>query len=242
LLSIPKLHKQTRQRLSRKELEFLLQNAESRHAVLYGFIAGSGLRRSEALGLEVKHLSNDCSTVTICQQRVKGGGVKATLKTDAATRTVNFHPDLAKMLRAFVGNRTEGYLFYPTKVGWQNREKGIENPMFITVDPANVQRDSLDELMVKLGRGLEAGEGFHMLRRFRKSQLIRAGIDPLVRNFWFGHADKSMNRVYAEELLSDAAWLQEQVEKADLGFDIPASLLGLHGLQNTGKQKQTVAT
>ncbi|MGB8493767.1 MAG: hypothetical protein WCE53_05145 [Candidatus Acidiferrum sp.] len=74
--------------------------------------------------------------------------------------------------------------------------------------------------------------GFHMLRRFRKSQLIRAGIDPLVRNFWFGHADKSMDRVYAEELLSDAAWLQELVEKAGLGFDIPPSLLGLHGLQN----------
>ena len=46
------------------------------------------------------------------------------------------------------------------------------------------------------------------------------------------HADKSMDRVYAEELLSDAAWFQELVEKAGLGFDIPPSLLGLHGLQN----------
>ncbi len=113
--------------------------------------------------------------------------------------------------------------------------------MFITVDPANVQRDSLNDLMLKLGRGKEAGEAFHMLRRFRKSQLIRARIDPLVRNFWFGHADKSMDRVYAEELLGDTEWLQEQAEDAGLGFDIPASLLGLYGLQNTTKQEETVA-
>src|SRR5208283_1605281 len=134
-ICLPKLQKQTRQKLSRKELEFLLQNAEPRYAVLYAFIAGTGLRRSEALGLEVKHLSDDCSTVTICQQRVKSGGVKATLKTDAATRTVNVHQDLAKMLRAFVGNRADGYLFHPAKVGWQNKKKGIENPKFITLDP-----------------------------------------------------------------------------------------------------------
>lgn len=240
-ICLPKLQKQSRPKLSRKELEFLAQNAEPRHAFLHVFIAGTGVRRSEALGLEVKHLSNDFSTVRVCQQRVRGGGVKATLKTDAATRTVNVHPDIAKMLRVFVGNRTEGYLFYPTKVGWRNRGKGIENPMFITVDPADVQRDSLDELMIKLGRGEEVGEGFHMLRRFRKSQLIRAGIDPLVRNFWFGHADKSMDRVYAEELLGDTEWLREQAEKAGLGFDIPASLLGLHGLQNASKQEETVA-
>lgn len=240
-ICLPKLQKQSRPKLSRKELEFLAQNAEPRHAFLYVFIAGTGVRRSEALGLEIKHLSKDFSTVRVCQQRVRGGGVKATLKTDAATRTINVHSDLTKMLRAFVGNRTEGYLFYPTKVGWRNRRKGIEHPMFITVDPADVQRDSLDELMVKLGRGEEVGEGFHMLRRFRKSQLIRAGIDPLVRNFWFGHADKSMDRVYAEELLGDTEWLREQAEKAGLGFDIPASLLGLHGLQNAAKQKETVA-
>jgi integrase len=236
-ICLPKLQKQSRPKLSRKELEFLIQNAEPRHAVLYCFFAGSGVRRSEGLGLEVKHLSKDCSTATICQQRVRGGGVKAVLKTDAAYRVVALHPDLAKMLSVFVGSRTEGYLFYPTKIGWQNKQKGVNNPMFITVDPANVQRDSLNDLMLKLGRGQVAGEAFHMLRRFRKSQLIRARIDPLVRNFWFGHADKSMDRVYAEELLGDAEWLKEQAENAGLGFDIPALLFGLRGLQ----KEETVA-
>jgi len=208
----------------------LLQHAEPRYAVLYALIAGTGLRRSEALGLCVKHLSDDFLTITVIQQRIRGGGVKAALKSDAAARTLNAHPDIAKMLRAFVGNRTMGYVFHPTRVGWRNRANGIEDPALITVDPMNVQRDSLDGLMGKLGRGEEGGEGFHMLRRFRKSQLIRAGIDPLVRNFWFGHVDTSMDRVYAEELLNDEEWLREQAEKAGLGFVIPPSLLGLHGL------------
>jgi integrase len=240
-ICLPKLQRQFRPKLSRKELEFLLLHAEKRHAVLYAFLAGSAVRRSEALGLEIKHLSPDCSVITICQQRVKGGAVKATLKTDAATRQVHVQEDIARMLCAFVGNRTEGYLFHPTKVGWRNRRRGIENPMLITVDPADVQRDSLDVLLARLGRGKQAGEGFHMLRRFRKSQLIRMGIDPLVRNYWCGHADKSMDRVYAEELLGDVAWLQEQAQKAGIGFDIPPTLLGLHGLQSETEQKGSAA-
>ncbi len=47
--------------------------------------------------------------------------------------------------------------------------------------------------------------------------------------------------MYAEELLGDTEWLPEQAEKVGLGFDIPASLLGLHGLQKPTKQEETVA-
>jgi len=241
-ICLPKLQKQTRQKLSRQELEFLVREApERRHAVLYALLAASGLRRSEALGLEIKHLSNDCSTITVKQQRVRGGAVKATLKTDAATRTVDVHPSIAAMLRVYVDGRRIGYLFHATKVGWRNRAKGIVNPIYVTIDPHNVVRDSLDELMLKLGRGQEAGEGFHMLRRFRKSQLIRAEIDSLIRNFWFGHADKSMDRVYAEELLSDTVHLKAQVVKAGLGFDIPASLLVAPSCSPGLQNKEVVA-
>jgi integrase len=233
-ICLPKLQKkmQIRQQLSRQELEYLIQNAERRHAVLYAFLAATGLRRSEALGLLVSHLSNDCSTITIKQQRTKNGAVKATLKTDAARRTINVHPTIARMLRAYVDSRKEGYLFHATKVGWRNRGKGIDNPIYITVEPANIQRDSLDGLMKQLGRGTETGEGFHMLRRFRKSVLIEAGIEPLVRDFWFGHADESMDKTYGESLLSKTAYLKEQAIKAGLGFDVPVSLLGIPGLQS----------
>jgi hypothetical protein len=71
--------------------------------------------------------------------------------------------------------------------------------------------------------------------------LIKAGTDPLVRKFWFAHADKSMDRVYAEELLDDTEWLKEQAAHAGLGFDIPAPLLGPHRLQNTVKKEEEIA-
>jgi hypothetical protein len=68
------------------------------------------------------------------------------------------------------------------------------------------------------------------------------GIDPLIRNYWCGHADKSMDRVYAEELLSDTEWLQDQAEKAGIGFEIPSALLGVHGLRSEARQEGSFAT
>jgi hypothetical protein len=51
-----------------------------------------------------------------------------------------------------------------------------------------------------------------------------------------------MDRVYAEELLSDTEWLQDQAEKAGIGFEIPSALLGVHGLRSEARQEGSFAT
>jgi len=46
---------------------------------------------------------------------------------------------------------------------------------------------------------------------------------------------------YGKQLVEDVEYRQQQVEKVGLGFDLPPSLFGLHGLQNAGKEQNKEA-
>ena len=49
-----------------------------------------------------------------------------------------------------------------------------------------------------------------------------------------GHSNPSMGDRYGKQLVEDIEYRQEQAKKVGLGFDLPPSLLGLHGLQSVG--------
>jgi hypothetical protein len=73
--------------------------------------AAGGLRIGETLGIEIdKHLSADCSTISI-EQKARRGRVENRVKTRSAKRQVDLHPDVAKLLQGFIGTRTSGFLF-----------------------------------------------------------------------------------------------------------------------------------
>lgn len=110
---LPKVNPKNQHRptLSRKEVSDIISNAGGKYRVLFAVLAGTGLRIAEALGLEVgKHLSKDCSIITINQQRGRKGRIEAYPKTDAGCREVDVYPSLAKMLRDFLGDRKQGFL------------------------------------------------------------------------------------------------------------------------------------
>ena len=46
---------------------------------------------------------------------------------------------------------------------------------------------------------------------------------------------------YGKQLVEDVEYRQEQVKKVGLGFDLPPSLFGLHGLQNAGSDRKQEA-
>jgi integrase len=74
-------------------------------------LAGTGLRAGEAMGLEIdKHVSQNFRTLYI-RQKVRRTKLENFLKTDAGRRDVDLCPALAAMLKAFVGERTSGWLF-----------------------------------------------------------------------------------------------------------------------------------
>jgi len=74
-------------------------------------VAGAGGLRGEALGIEIdKRLSADCLTITI-MQKARHGRVENRVKTRSARRQVDLYPDVAKLLKGFIGTRTSEFLF-----------------------------------------------------------------------------------------------------------------------------------
>jgi integrase len=112
-ITVPKVNKRKQHRptLLGEEVTHIVANAKGRYQVGSALLAGCDARISELLALRIeKHISHDRSTLFIRQQRGKKGGVKTTLKTDAAFRDIDLHSALAKMLSDYIGDRKEGFL------------------------------------------------------------------------------------------------------------------------------------
>jgi integrase len=102
----------------------IVQAATGQFRVLYALLAGCGpLRAGEALGLEIRHISEDFRTLRI-EQKAKRGYIQPYLKTKNGTREVDLCPALAAMLRDYVGMRTSGLLFC-TCTGHQIHQSNI---------------------------------------------------------------------------------------------------------------------
>src|SRR5262249_40371004 len=153
-IGLPAINKNTQNAptVEAAEIEQILAAAKERHRVLYALLAASGLRIAEALGLEVgKHFSDDCSIIYVRQQRSKkGSGIELYPKTDAGIRNVDLAPEIAALVKEFIGNRKSGFLF--------------ETSGGLPMSPRNITRDSLHPILKEMGR---RSAGFHIFRRFR---------------------------------------------------------------------------
>lgn len=111
--------------------------------MLYTLLPGSGLRIAEALALDISnHISSDC-TILHVRQQVKGSTLASVLKTEAAYRDVDLCPELAALLKRYIGERTG--LLFPSKTG--------VSPMTYS----NVRRRSLIPKLMKLNLIYEVG-------------------------------------------------------------------------------------
>lgn len=189
------------------EIETVLSAAKGRYRVLYSLLAGSGMRISETLGLEVgKHFSANCSIVRVRQQRSKkGNGIEPYPKTDSGVRDIDLAPALAALLKEFIDSRKSGFLF--------------ESANGLPLSPRNITRDSLHPILKNMGR---ESAGFHPFRRFRESILQRSEARTLLIDYWMGHANGEMSGRYGKQLLENVVWRQECAAKVGLGFSLSA--------------------
>jgi integrase len=103
--------KQNRPSFSPEVMTGLAKYRKPRERMFFIVCGAGGLREGEALGIEIdKHLSSDCGTIRV-KQKARRGKVEQRLKTASAQRNVELHPDVAKLLKEFVGTRTGGLLF-----------------------------------------------------------------------------------------------------------------------------------
>jgi hypothetical protein len=138
----------------------------------------------ELFGLEVKHFSTN--TITVAQS-VWEGRVQ-TPKTASAFRQVDLHPTIADMLRDFVGDRKEGFLFR-TRTGTPSLQ-------------SNFLRSSLYPILKELG--IEK-QGFHGFRRFRVTRLETSCVPPALIKYWTGYARRVTVKQFDRPSLTDTS-------------------------------------
>lgn len=183
----------------------LVKESEGDEQVLYILLAATGMRISEALAIEKKHFTNDGRTIEVRQQVGRDTPrIASYLKSDAAWRDIDLHPDVAEFLQRFIGEK-KGLLFV-TRNGTPHLHNNIEE-RWLT---ARLKKMGLDE----------PGMGWHAFRRFRKTWLRGKRCQEDINNFWMGHKPKTMSEIYSH-LFEEVDMRLAEAEAVGFGFELP---------------------
>ena len=175
---------------------------EKLYRMLYVLCASGGLRFGEALGIDIRNISLDFTTIKICQKAWRGE-IHDYLKSDSGRREIDLHPAVAAMLKDFIGERKSGLLFC-TRTGRQ-------------LSQSNILRRSLHPILAGLK---QPKTGCHAFRRFRITWLRKNLVPEDLITFWHGHARKTVTDSYSK-LKDDVEFRKQVAEKAGLGFELP---------------------
>jgi integrase len=200
-IDLPVVENQKQPTFTAETMSRIVESASGQDQMLYALLAGTGLRVGEAFGLEIKHLSPDCRTITV-EQSCWGASIQ-TPKTKSAYRKIDICTSLANLLKQFVGDRRSGLLF--------TNEAG--KPLSQT----NLVRRSLHPILQELG---VEKTGFHAMRRFRTTWLRKQRAPEDLIRFWLGHSVLSVTDGYSK-LADDVEYRLEVAEKIGIGFVIP---------------------
>jgi len=182
------------------EVTEIVAAVEAEMKMLFVLAAATGLRAGELLGLEIRHF--DGRNIKV-EQSVWRSDAQAP-KTQNAYRTVDLHPEVAKLLSGFIGSRTSGYIFCTSN----------GKPL----GQSNILRRSLHPVLERLG---VKRCGFHAFRRFRNTYLRNYTSCPNgLRNFWLGWSGKDMSDHY-DKIREDAVFRREVAERVGIGFELP---------------------
>jgi integrase len=187
--------------LTRGELSVLLAAIAPEWRTFFEFLAHTGLRISEVIGLRWEHLDlGERARVRVREQFYKGE--RKRLKSGAGRRLL---PLSAGMAAKLIEHRRDTY-------------RGEAEPVFARrggreLYPQNIARDVLKEAAGPLGLGWVS---FHTFRHTCASLLFEAGRDVKQVAEWLGHADPSFTlRTYVhlmDEGIGDAAFMDEAVQ------------------------------
>jgi integrase len=185
---------------------------EKSYRMLYTLCASAGLRFGEALGIDIRNISPDSTTIKICQKAWRGQ-IHDYLKSESGKREIDLHSTVATMLKEFVGERKSGLLF-STRTGKQLYQSSI-------------LRRSLHPILANLK---QPKTGCHAFRRFRITWLRKNLVPEDLITFWHGHAGKTVTDSYSK-LKDDAEFRKQVAEKVGLGFELPSpkAVVGLNG-------------
>jgi integrase len=205
-LPLVETSKQRRPSITPDVMAEFAQNKKPKYRMLFILAAASGCRIGEVLGLEVKDVLDDFTTIRIVQQ-AKGSQLTRDLKTINSQRMVDICPEVAALLKEFLRGRTSGLVF-SSRTG---------KPL----GPSNLVRRHIHPLLRR--KGLSLG-GNHMFRRFRLTWLRENSVQADIERFWFGHANQSVGDDYSM-LKKNVKLRKEIADRIGVGFALPHSIL-----------------
>jgi integrase len=199
--------KQKRPVIDERAMTFFASCRNPNFRMLFILKGAAGLRFSESLGLEIdKHFADDFTTILVRQQ-AKRGILTEKLKTKNASRDIDVHPDVANLLRQFIGTRKMGLVF-TSRTG---------KPL----SQSNIRNRYLHPILESLGANKG---GAHIFRRFRATWLRKQSAPEDLIRLWLGHAGSTVTDRYVN-IEKDKAWRKEQAEKIGVGFTLPTSVV-----------------
>jgi integrase len=150
------------------------------HRLMFGLLAATGVRRSELIALEVRHLDlgrkNPVVKVRQRVRRQRGAGlVVGPPKSRHARRDLPIELPLARWLAAHVAGRDDRELVFPSTVG-------------TILDPDNVAERVLAPACAAAG---VEWAGFHTFRHTVASRLFAEGRNVVQVQRWLGHHSPS---------------------------------------------------
>jgi integrase len=174
------------------EVDQVIEAAPAKYQLMIILAVQSGIRRGELLGLRVQDIM-----FKECKLRIRNN---RSLDTDSDPksgheRQMPIPKAVVTMLREYVGNRTDGYVFRTstgTAIGLRNASRLLDE----ILDDAGIKRPGL---------------GWHSFRRYRATELAKAGIPEAHRLQWMGHADVDVDNGYVDT--DEEAYQQAMIEK-----------------------------
>jgi hypothetical protein len=130
------------------------------------------------------------------------------LKTSAAKREIDLHPDVTEFLRRYTAGKN-GLLFHTA----QNTPHLYNNLEDRWLTPRLVKME-LDE----------KGMGWHSFKRFRKTWLRGQRCLEDLNNFWMAHRPQTMSELYSH-LHEELEMRLEETARVGYGFELPKTVI-----------------
>lgn len=129
------------------------------------------------------------------------------MKTKNAIRDIDVHPEVARLLREFIGSRKKGLLF-GSRNGTPLNRSNIRNRILYPILEA---------------MGVDKG-GPHVFRRFRATWLRKQKTPEDLIRLWLGHGRATVTDLYVN-IDNDKAWRKKEAERVGVGFTLPTSVV-----------------
>jgi integrase len=204
-LPVVETSKQRRPSITADIMAEFARHKNSKYRMLLILAASTGCRVGELLGLEIKDLLDDFTTIRVVQQ-AKGTELTPDLKTANSVRFVDICPEVAALIKEYLRGRTSGLVF--------------SSRMGKPLNPSNLRTRVIHPLLKK--KGVPLG-GTHIFRRFRITWLRENSVQPDIERFWLGHANQTVGDDYS--MLKKNVTLRKQIaDKIGPGFEVPGSI------------------